>query len=148
MSRRKGNARAMPTSAAEPSATPTAETRYRVNPEAIVRYAGASGDFTSFHYDVDRARSMGYDALFAMGMLAAGHLGTLAASIAGAPIESISFRFLSRSWIGHDVVCRAWRVERSVGEVGLELRATDDTGADLVSGYARISRTQGTRTSG
>ena len=49
--------------------------------EHLVRYAGASGDFTSFHYDVDRAHAMGHDTLFAMGMLAAGHLGTMAASV-------------------------------------------------------------------
>jgi len=129
----------MPTPPAEPAGPPTAETTYRVNPEAIVRYAGASGDFTSFHYDVERARSMGYDTLFAMGMLAAGHLGTLAASVAGAPVRSISFRFRSRSWVGHDVVCRAWREVGADGEVGLQLRAADETGVALVTGYALIS---------
>lgn len=137
----------MPTAPTQPAGPPTAERTYRVNPEAIVRYAGASGDFTSFHYDVDRASSMGYDTLFAMGMLAAGHLGTLAAAIAGAPVRTISFRFLSRSWVGRDVVCRAWREERPDGEVGLELRAVDDTGAAIVSGYALISQKPGTRTS-
>lgn len=137
----------MPIAPADPFGSPTAEATYRVDPEAIVRYAGASGDFTSFHYDVDRARSMGYDTLFAMGMLAAGHLGTLAASVAGDSIRSISFRFLSRSWVGHGVVCRAWREERADGEVGLHLRAVDDTGVALVAGYAVISRPVGTRTS-
>jgi len=133
----------MPTGSIPPATPPDAETRYRVDPEAIVRYAGASGDFTSFHYDGERARSMGYDTLFAMGMLAAGRLGTLAASVADGPIESISFRFLARSWVGRDVVCRAWRVEAAEGIAGLQLLATDDTGLDLVSGYARISSRQG-----
>jgi acyl dehydratase len=137
----------MPTSPAEPAGPPAAEATYRVDPEAIVRYAGASGDFTSFHYDVVRARSMGYDTLFAMGMLAAGHLGTLAASVAEAPVRSISFRFLSRSWVGRDVVCRAWRAEQTDGEVGLHLRAVDDTGVAIVTGYALISAPAGTRTS-
>ncbi len=131
----------------EPSGPPMAEVTYHLDPEAIVRYAGASGDFTSFHYDVDRATSMGYDTLFAMGMLAAGHLGTLAASVAEGPVRSISFRFLSRSWVGHDVVCRAWREESEDGEVGLHLRAVDDTGSAVVSGYAAVSPPAGTRTS-
>jgi acyl dehydratase len=133
---------------AEPSGPPAAEARYHVDLEAIVRYAGASGDFTSFHYDVDRAKAMGYDTLFAMGMLAAGHLGTLAASVAGSPVASISFRFLSRSWVGHDLICRAWREEGADGEAGLRLRAVDDTGVAVVSGYAVISPPAGTRTSG
>jgi acyl dehydratase len=137
----------MPVVSVEPAGPPTAEATYHVNPEAIVRYAGASGDFTSFHYDVDRARSMGYDTLFAMGMLAAGHLGTLATSVAGDSIRSISFRFLSRSWVGHDVVCRAWRDERADGDVGLHLRAVDDTGVALVTGYALIRQPAETRTS-
>ena len=131
----------------EPSGPPTAEVTYHLDAEAIVRYAGASGDFTSFHYDVDRAKSMGYDTLFAMGMLAAGHLGTLAASIAEGPVRSISFRFLSRSWVGHDVVCRVWADESQDGEVGLHLRAVDDTGAVVVSGYAAVSSPAGTRMS-
>ena len=74
---RDGEATALALAPFEPSGPPVVEATYHVNPEAIVRYAGASGDFTSFHYDVDRARSMGYDTLFAMGMLAAGHLGTV-----------------------------------------------------------------------
>jgi len=138
----------MTTDAAEPVGQPIAETVYRVDPEAIVRYAGASGDFTSFHYDTARARSMGYDTLFAMGMLAAGHLGTLAAAVAGAPVRTISFRFLSRSWVGHDVVCRAWRDERADDELGLRLEAADDTGTAVVSGYALISSAGRGSTSG
>jgi acyl dehydratase len=139
---------------AEPSGPPTAERTYHVDPEAIVRYAGASGDFTSFHYDVERARSMGYDTLFAMGMLAAGQLGTLAATVAGAPIRSISFRFLSRSWVGRNVTCRVWRVPAGGhglddvhdGDV-LQLRAIDDTGVAVVSGQAFVSPPERTRTS-
>src|SRR4051812_1917048 len=140
---------------AEPPGPPAAEVIYRVDPEAIVRYAGASGDFTSFHYDVERARSMGYDTLFAMGMLAAGHLGTLAASVAEEPIRSISFRFLSRSWVGRDVICRVWREPTGGNGSGgvpkgdvLELRAVDDTGVAVVSGRALLSPSGGTRTSG
>jgi acyl dehydratase len=131
----------------EPSGPPTAQVTYHVDPEAIVRYAGASGDFTSFHYDTDRARSMGYDTLFAMGMLAAGHLGTLAASVAGEPIRSISFRFLARSWVGRDVTCRVWREPGGDGDV-LELRAVDDTGTAVVSGQALVSRPARARRSG
>jgi acyl dehydratase len=138
----------MTTSFAEPVGPPIAEAVYRADPEAVVRYAGASGDFTSFHYDVERARSMGYDTLFAMGMLAAGHLGTLAAEVAGAPVRTISFRFLSRGWLGHDVVCRAWRDERDNGQLGLRLQAVDDTGTAVVSGYALLSSPGGRRTFG
>ena len=126
-----------------------AERTYRVDPEAIVRYAGASGDFTSFHYDTARAHSMGYDTLFAMGMLAAGQLGTLAAEVAGSPIRSISFRFLSRSWVGHDVTCQVRRATGDGSEPDvLVLRAVDDTGAEVVTGRAELSSPEAARTSG
>jgi acyl dehydratase len=77
---------------------------YAVDLPAIVRYAGASGDFTPIHYDAGVLASAGYDRFFAMGMLVAGRLGALVASTFGDDaIRSFSVRFRKRSWVGDDV---------------------------------------------
>ena len=85
----------------------TGETRahtYSVDLATIVRYAGASGDFTPIHYDAGVLTSAGYDRFFAMGMLVAGRLGTLVVSTFGDDaVRSFSVRFRKRSWVGDDV---------------------------------------------
>lgn len=87
-----------------PSASPSVGETYTVDLPAIVRYAGASGDFTPIHYDAGVLASAGYDRFFAMGMLVAGRLGALAASTFGDDaVRSFSVRFRKRSWVGNDV---------------------------------------------
>ena len=86
------------------SASARVSETYAVDLPAIVRYAGASGDFTSFHYDAGALASAGYDRFFAMGMLVAGRLGALVATTFGDDaIRSFSVRFRKRSWVGDDV---------------------------------------------
>jgi peroxisomal enoyl-CoA hydratase 2 len=85
----------------------TGETRahtYSVDLATIVRYAGASGDFTPIHYDAGVLTSAGYDRFFAMGMLVAGQLGALVVSTFGDDaVRSFSVRFRQRSWVGDHV---------------------------------------------
>ena len=84
--------------------SPAARDTYAVDLAAIVRYAGASGDFTPIHYDADVLASAGYDRFFAMGMLVAGRLGALVVSTFGDDaLRSLSVRFRKRSWVGEDV---------------------------------------------
>jgi acyl dehydratase len=114
-----------------------AEARYPVTPEAVVRYAGASGDFTAVHYDRDAARRAGYDRLFAMGMLSAGHLGALLVELAGEEaVLELSVRFRERSWLGEDVTCRAVLVARDGATATLDLTATAPDGRALTTGTA------------
>jgi acyl dehydratase len=118
-----------------------AEERYRVTPEAVVRYAGASGDFTAVHYDYDVARQAGYTRMFAMGMLSAGHLGALLVRLAGeAAVLELTVRFRERSWLGEDVTCRAVVAERDpvAGTVRLDLAALAPDGRALSTGSALL----------
>ena len=89
---------------ASPSSSPSVSETYAVDLPAIVRYAGASGDFTPFHYDAGALASAGYDRFFAMGMLVAGRLGALVAKTFGDDaVRNFSVRFRKRSWVGDDV---------------------------------------------
>ena len=49
-----------------------AEHHYRLTRDALVRYAGASGDFNPIHYRDDVATSVGLDGVLAHGMLTMG----------------------------------------------------------------------------
>ena len=106
---------------ASPSSSPSVGETYAVDLPAIVRYAGASGDFTPFHYDAGALASAGYDRFFAMGMLVAGRLGALVAKTFGDDaVRNFSVRFRKRSWVGDDVT--------------VALEPTDDTTVfDLVA---------------
>jgi acyl dehydratase len=103
------------------SSSPGVSETYAVDLPAIVRYAGASGDFTPIHYDADVLASAGYERFFAMGLLVAGRLGALVASTFGDDaVRSFSVRFRRRSWVGDDVT--------------VALEPTDDaTAFDLVA---------------
>jgi acyl dehydratase len=46
---------------------------------AIVRYAGASGDFNPMHYDRELAQRMGFEGNFAQGMFTAGLMSVIVA---------------------------------------------------------------------
>ena len=49
-----------------------AEQSYEISRDALVRYAGASGDFNPIHYRDDTAQSAGLDGVLAHGMLTMG----------------------------------------------------------------------------
>lgn len=67
----------------------------------IVRYAGASGDFTPIHHDEELARSVGLPSVFAMGMMQAGMLAHLVADWLGlAHVRRYRVRFVDRVWPG------------------------------------------------
>lgn len=117
------------------------EATYDVTMQAIVRYAGASGDFTPMHYDTDALRAAGYDTFFAMGMLAAGRLGGLVATTYGdEQVRSLRTRFRARSELGTTVTLRLHPsgVVDSDGCTDVRLEAVDDTGTVIVDGVARV----------
>ncbi|MEO6471690.1 MAG: MaoC/PaaZ C-terminal domain-containing protein [Aeromicrobium sp.] len=126
------------------SATATATATYDVTMEAIVRYAGASGDFTPMHYDTSALEAAGYDTFFAMGMLAAGRLGGLVAATYGdEQVRSLRTRFRARSDVGTTVTLRLHpsEVVDADGCLHLRLEAVDDHGTVIVDGEARIAPT-------
>lgn len=95
----------------EPIATGT----FDVTAEAVVRYAGASGDFTPIHYDPEVLAAAGYSRFFAMGMLTAGQLGGLLCRTFGDDaVHELQVRFRARCWVGSPVEMRVIALE--VGE--------------------------------
>lgn len=67
----------------------------------IVRYAGASGDFTPLHHDSLIAAELGLERVFAMGMMTAGLLGHYAADWLGlARVRRLRVRFKDKTWVG------------------------------------------------
>jgi len=75
--------------------------------EAIVRYAGASGDFNSIHYDEKFAESAGYPAVFAQGMMQAALLGTAVVEwFPGASVRTFGVRFRDQVWLNDTLCCR------------------------------------------
>lgn len=114
---------------------------YDVTMPAIVRYAGASGDFTPMHYDTEALQAAGYDTFFAMGMLAAGRLGGLVATTYGDErVRSLHTRFRARSDVGTTVTLRLAPSEAvdSDGCLHVGLEAVDDKGTVIVDGEARV----------
>jgi acyl dehydratase len=126
--------------------TSAVEATYDVTMEAIVRYAGASGDFTPMHYDTAALRAAGYDTFFAMGMLAAGRLGGLVATTYGdEQVRSLRTRFRARSDVGTTVTLRLHpnEVVDADGCMLVRLVAVDDKGTVIVDGEARVMATRG-----
>src|SRR5438309_2291456 len=79
----------------------------RLTRTQIVKYAGASGDFTPYHTDEIYAIRIGYDRVFAMGMLTAGFIAHMASDWFGLRnIKKIKFRFLAQLWPGDSVRCK------------------------------------------
>lgn len=121
--------------------TTSAEATYDVTMQAIVRYAGASGDFTPMHYDAAALQAAGYDSFFAMGMLAAGRLGGLVATTYGdEQVRSLHTRFRARSDVGTTVTLRLAPSEAvdSDGCLRVRLEAVAGDGTVIVDGEARV----------
>ncbi|QTI69947.1 MaoC/PaaZ C-terminal domain-containing protein [Gordonia polyisoprenivorans] len=125
----------------------TIEANYDVTMQAIVRYAGASGDFTPVHYDTEALTAAGYDTFFAMGMLAAGRLGGLVATTYGDDsVRSLHTRFRHRSNVGTTVTLRL-HPSGSIDDDGcmnVRLEALDDSGTVIADGDARVLATEQT----
>ena len=122
------------------------EANYDVTMQAIVRYAGASGDFTPMHYDTEALKSAGYDTFFAMGMLAAGRLGGLLATTYGdEQVRSLRTRFRARSEVGTTVTLRLHPSEVVDDDrcMHVRLEAVDNAGTVIVDGHARVMATEG-----
>ena len=102
----------------------------------IVRYAGASGDFTALHHDPAVAAGLGLDRVFAMGMLTAGVLGRYAVARFGdGVVTDFDVRFHDKTWLGDPIVCTSDVPPQ--GEPYL-LTARDGSGRLLVTAVARL----------
>lgn len=81
----------------------------------VALFAGGSGDHNPVHIDLDAARSMGFDDVFAQGMLSMALLGRLLTSKAGPrALRSFGARFEAPYRIGDVLLMRALVAERFV----------------------------------
>ncbi len=88
---------------------------------ALVRYAGASGDFNPIHWDPDYAQSAGFPGVFAHGMLTAGILaGYLTRWIGADAVLSYRVRFSGIVFPGQTLTCTG-RVTRTYEQDGQSL---------------------------
>jgi len=111
---------------------------------ALALYAGASGDHNPLHIDSDFARRVGFDDVFAHGMLNMGYLGrVLTEWRPQAQLRRFSVRFQNITQVHDAVICQG-RIkaleQNDGGELAiLELSATNQTGAVLLSGEAVVA---------
>lgn len=107
----------------------------------IVRYAGASGDFTPIHHDEPLAQSVGLPGVFAMGMMQAGMLAHLVADWLGlANVRRYRVRFEERVWPG-DILTFGGRVvsvdlNGGVERVEVEVTCHNQDGQRALAGSA------------
>ena len=107
----------------------------------IVRYAGASGDFTPIHHDEPLAQQVGLPGVFSMGMMQGGMLAHLVADWLGlAHVRRFSIRFEERVWPGDELTFtgRVVSVQEAAGHerVTVEVACHTGTGTRALSGTA------------
>ncbi len=73
----------------------------------LVKYAGASGDYNSIHYDDEAARAGGLEGVIAHGMLSMGFLGQFVETTFGAgSYKRLEVRFQGMVKLGEVITCR------------------------------------------
>lgn len=105
----------------------------------FVKYAGASGDFNSIHYDEPYARAAGNERVFGQGMFTAGVTSRVVTDWFGLePVDSFGVRFQSRVFPDDTIVATGEVVDREgdQGTVEVALEASTATGRTLLTGSA------------
>ena len=110
----------------------------------LALFAGASGDHNPIHIDIDFAKSVGMDDVFAHGMLGMAYLGRFLTSIADqSNIRSYSVRFSSITQVGAKLKCtgKVKEITDTSAErlMTIELSATDQNNDVKLMGDAVIA---------
>lgn len=110
----------------------------------LALFAGASGDHNPIHIDIDFAKSVGLDDVFAHGMLGMAYLGRFLTSIADQRnIRSYSVRFSSITQVGAKLTCigKVKEITDTSAErlMTIELSATDQNNDVKLIGDAVIA---------
>lgn len=108
----------------------------------LVKYAGASGDFNSIHYDDEAARAGGLDGVIAHGMLSMGFLGQFVENTFGAgSYKRLEVRFQGMVKLGEVITCRGVITditeEQSRSYATCEIEAVDSSGRVVTTGEAQ-----------
>mgnify|MGYP000355127377 FL=1 len=110
----------------------------------LALFAGASGDHNPIHIDIDFAKSVGLDDVFAHGMLGMAYLGRFLTSITDQKnIRSYSVRFSSITQVGAKLKCigKVKEITDTSAErlLTIELSATDQNNDVKLIGDAVIA---------
>ena len=110
----------------------------------LALFAGASGDHNPIHIDIDFAKSVGLDDVFAHGMLGMAYLGRFLTSITDQKnIRSYSVRFSSITQVGAKLKCigKVKEITDTITErlMTIELSATDQNNDVKLIGDAVIA---------
>lgn len=110
----------------------------------LALFAGASGDHNPIHIDIDFAKSVGMDDVFAHGMLGMAYLGRFLTSITDQRnIRSYSVRFSSITQVGAKLKCigKVKEITDTSAErlMTIELSATDQNNDVKLIGDAVIA---------
>ena len=110
----------------------------------LALFAGASGDHNPIHIDIDFAKSVGLDDVFAHGMLGMAYLGRFLTSITDQKnIRSYSVRFSSITQVGAKLKCigKVKEITDTSTErlMTIELSATDQNNDVKLIGDAVIA---------
>jgi acyl dehydratase len=104
----------------------------------LALYAGASGDHNPVHIDLDAAREVGHDDVFAHGMLSMAYLGRLLSSAAPQTrLRSFRVRFTAITPVHARPSCSG--TVRAVETVDGERRATIDLAVRLADGTVTVT---------
>lgn len=110
-----------------------------LNRQDFVRYAGASGDFSRLHYDEPYTRSLGYESVFAQGMLTMGIAAHLVADWFGLErVTTIQARFQDQVWPGDSMTVTGEVID--IGDEGGErvveaaIQVTTDPETEVLTG--------------
>ena len=119
-------------------------THNSISRTTLALFAGASGDHNPIHIDIDFAKSVGMDDVFAHGMLGMAYLGRFLTSIADqSNIRSYSVRFSSITQVGAKLKCtgKVKEITDTSAErlMKIELSATDQNNDVKLIGDAVIA---------
>jgi len=119
-------------------------THNSISRTTLALFAGASGDHNPIHIDIDFAKSVGMDDVFAHGMLGMAYLGRFLTSIADqSNIRSYSVRFSSITQVGAKLKCtgKVKEITDTSAErlMKIELSATDQNNDVKLMGDAVIA---------
>lgn len=110
----------------------------------LALYAGASGDHNATHIDSDAARAIGFEDVFAQGMLVMAYAGqALTDAVPIRSIRSFQVRFLAITQLGACLRCEGHAgepyVEAGERRVRIDLQVIDQYGDRKLSGFSVVS---------
>ncbi len=127
-----------------------AERSYALSRDALVRYAGASGDFNPIHYRDDVAASVGLPGVLAHGMLTMGLAVQPVVDWAGDPARVVDYQVKFTRPVPVDpadgaevtVLAKVGALEPDTGIARIDLTVSFDGKAVLGKAQARVALTR------